>query len=63
METKMGVWIDHRKAVIVDLGAQGPETRTVLSGVENSFAGQAIHRLRAATKRSRSRPMTAVRLP
>jgi hypothetical protein len=37
METKMGVWIDHRKAVIVDLTEKGPQTRTVLSGVEKQL--------------------------
>lgn len=37
MEPKMGVWIDHRKAVIVDLTEKGPQTRTVLSGVEKQL--------------------------
>ena len=37
METKMGVWIDHRKAVIVDLTEKGPETRIVLSGVDKQL--------------------------
>jgi len=37
MTTKMGVWIDHRKAVIVDLTENGSKTRTVLSGVEKQL--------------------------
>jgi hypothetical protein len=37
METKMGVWIDHRKAVIVDLAENGQEIRTVLSGVQKQL--------------------------
>ena len=37
MEPKMGVWIDHRKAVIVDLTEKGHQTRTVLSGVEKQL--------------------------
>jgi hypothetical protein len=34
METKMGVWIDYRKAVIVDLAEEGLQTWTLLSGVD-----------------------------
>lgn len=37
METKMGVWIDHRKAVVVDLAEKGQVIRTVLSGVEKQL--------------------------
>jgi hypothetical protein len=33
METKMGVWIDYRKAVIVDLAEEGLQTWTLLTGV------------------------------
>ena len=31
MGTKMGMWIDHRKAVIVSVTDQGPETQMLLS--------------------------------
>jgi hypothetical protein len=34
MQTKMGVWIDYRKAVIVDLAEEGLQTWTLLSGVD-----------------------------
>ena len=34
MTGKAGVWIDHRKAVLVTLTAAGEHTRTILSNVE-----------------------------
>ena len=34
MTTKMGVWIDHRKAVIVSVTDQGEEIRLIVSRVE-----------------------------
>lgn len=34
MSTHVGLWIDHRKAVIVTLTAQGQDTQTIESGVE-----------------------------
>jgi hypothetical protein len=35
MRTTVGLWIDHRKAVIVALSEQGDETREIDSGVES----------------------------
>ncbi len=34
MTNKTGIWIDHRKAVIVDILAEGEHIETVLSNVE-----------------------------
>lgn len=34
MKTKIGVWIDHRKAVVVGLSDQGEETKVLESNVE-----------------------------
>lgn len=34
MTTKAGIWIDHRKAVIVTLSPQGEHTRHIVSNVE-----------------------------
>lgn len=34
MKTKVGVWIDHRKAVIVMLSGDGEETKVLESNVE-----------------------------
>lgn len=42
METLVGVWIDHRKAVIVVISDKGEETRVIESNVERQpgrFAG------------------------
>jgi hypothetical protein len=34
MSTQIGLWIDHRKAVIVTLAEAGEEIRTIVSGME-----------------------------
>lgn len=34
MEKQVGIWIDHRKAVIVSITDQGEETRTVESNLD-----------------------------
>ena len=37
MRTKMGVWIDHRKAIIVSIADEGEETRLVISKAEKQL--------------------------
>lgn len=37
MRTKTGVWIDHRKAIIVAIAEEGEETRLVISKVEKQL--------------------------
>lgn len=37
MRTKTGVWIDHRKAIIVAIAEEGKETRLVISKVEKQL--------------------------
>jgi len=34
MKTNVGVWIDHRKAVIVEISDTGEETKVIESNVE-----------------------------
>lgn len=34
MKSKIGLWIDHRKAVIVSIMDEGEETRQITSGME-----------------------------
>ena len=38
MKTKAGVWIDHRKAVVVLISDSGAETVQITSNVEKPFA-------------------------
>ena len=37
MNTQMGVWIDHRKAIVVAITAKGEETALVISNVERQL--------------------------
>ena len=37
MRTKVGLWIDHRKAVVVIVTDKGEETRLKISGVERQL--------------------------
>jgi hypothetical protein len=37
MSTQLGLWIDHKKAIIVTLTEQGEATNEVLSGVEKQL--------------------------
>jgi len=37
MRTKVGLWIDHRKAVVVTVTDKGDETRLVISTVEKQL--------------------------
>ena len=37
MRTKVGLWIDHRKAIVVALTDRGEETRLIISKVEKQL--------------------------
>jgi hypothetical protein len=37
MRTKVGLWIDHRKAIVVTVTDKGDETRLVISAVEKQL--------------------------
>jgi hypothetical protein len=37
MRTKVGLWIDHRKAIVVTVTDKGDETRLVISAVERQL--------------------------
>jgi len=40
MNTSAGVWIDHRKAIIVTISDHGDETKEILSNVESQLGRQ-----------------------
>jgi hypothetical protein len=37
MKNKIGLWIDHRKTIIVNITEQGDETGIIISGAEKQF--------------------------
>jgi len=37
MKTKVGLWIDHKKAILVSLNDKGEETRLIISKVEKQL--------------------------
>jgi hypothetical protein len=37
MTARVGLWIDHRKAIVVTVTAKGDETRLVMSAVEKQL--------------------------
>ncbi len=37
MSTKVGIWIDHRKAIVVDISEQGEKIEEIVSGVEKQL--------------------------
>ncbi len=38
MKTKVGLWIDHRKAIVVAVTDEGEETRLIISTVEKNLS-------------------------
>ena len=38
MKTKVGLWIDHRKAIVVAVTDKGEETRLIISKVEKNLS-------------------------
>ena len=46
MRSKVGLWIDHRKAIVVTVTEEGEETKQITSGMEKHvrFAGAASER-------------------
>ncbi len=61
MNSQMGVWIDHRKAIVVAVTDQGEETGLVISHVERQLRRAGIRRLKVPLKRNVSRRMIAAR--
>jgi hypothetical protein len=55
MKSKVGLWIDHRKAVIVTVTGEGEETKQITSGMEKHvrFAGGAAEDGQAEDVRDR----------
>ena len=45
MGTKVGLWIDHRKAIVVAISDKGEEIRLMISAVEKQLrrAGSSLH--------------------
>ena len=65
MKTKVGLWIDHRKAIIVAVTEKGEEMGLVISKAEKQLRRSEIHLLRAPmtlwqapTSDSRQRTLT-----
>lgn len=55
MKNAVGLWIDHRKAVIVVITDKGEETKLIISTLKNSSAVLVIHLSRVHTKHSKFR--------
>lgn len=66
MRTKVGLWIDHRKAIVVAITDKGEETRLVISKVERQLRRSgdsplegAYDNAQAPARNSRQRTLTA----
>jgi hypothetical protein len=62
MRTKVGLWIDHRKAIIVAVTDKGEEIGLIISKVEKQLRRSGDSTLlRVPTNHSKYRQMTAAR--
>ena len=61
MKTTVGLWIDHRKAVIVVVTDKGEETKLIISRVKNSQDVLVVYVLRLPMNHSKYRQMIAAR--
>jgi len=59
MRTRAGLWIDHRKAIVVAVTDKGEETALVVSKVERHPTVLVIRLVRGAMSRRRCRQMTS----
>jgi hypothetical protein len=66
MKTKVGLWIDHRKAIVVAITDKGEETRLIISKVERQLRRSgdsplegAYDKAQAPARNSRQRTLTA----
>lgn len=66
MKTKVGLWIDHRKAIIVAITDKGEEIRLIISKVERQLRRSgdsplegAHDKMQAPARDSRQRTLTA----
>ena len=66
MKTRVGLWIDHRKAIVVAITDKGEETRLVISKVERQLRRSgdsplegAYDNAQAPARNSRQRTLTA----
>jgi hypothetical protein len=53
MRTKVGLWIDHRKAIVVTVTDKGDETRLVISAVEKQLRRSVDSPLKGRHERQR----------
>ncbi len=60
MKTKVGLWIDHRKAIIVAVTDKGEETALIISKVEKQLRRSGDSPLRGPLKHHKYRQVTAV---
>jgi len=61
MKTTVGVWIDHRKAVIVAVTNKGEETRLIISKAEKQLRRSGDPPLRVPMNRCKCRKVIAAR--
>ena len=62
MSTQMGVWIDHRKAIVVAITEKGEEIATGhITALKNNFAVLVIRRLKVPMNRDEFRQMIAAK--
>jgi len=66
MKTRVGLWIDHRKAIVVAITDKGEETRLIISKVERQLRRSgdsplegAYDKAQAPARNSRQRTLTA----
>jgi len=61
MRTRVGLWIDHRKAIVVTVSDKGDETRLVISTVEKQLRRSGDSPSRVVMSDSKSWQMIASR--
>jgi hypothetical protein len=66
MKTKVGLWVDHRKAIVVAITDKGEETRLIISKVERQLRRSgdsplegAYDKAQVPARNSRQRTLTA----
>lgn len=61
MKTGAGLWIDHKKAIVVVFTEEGQKIRQILSQAEKNPGGPVIHRLKVSMPPGRCRRRIAAR--
>jgi hypothetical protein len=61
MKTNVGLWIDHKKAIVVAITDKGEEIRLTISKVQRQLRRSGDSPLEGPHERQRYRPMIAAR--